>query len=61
MMATGCAAQSAWWWPCVANIRNALLLFRDFSAGALGVNVILNYIYVNELRRVISRNEVEHT
>lgn len=50
---------SAWWWPCVANIRDALLLFRDFSAGVQGVNVILNSIYVNELRRVIGRNEVE--
>ncbi|MCP4183885.1 MAG: hypothetical protein GY761_11305 [Hyphomicrobiales bacterium] len=50
--------QSAWWWPCVAKISDALAMFRDFNAGNQGVNVIINQIYIVELRRVLSRNEI---
>lgn len=48
-----------WWWPCVATIRDAITLFRGFSAGKDGINLVLNDIYVIELNRVINRKEVE--
>lgn len=50
---------TVWWWPCVANIGDALKLFRDFSFGSPGAAIVVNSIYVNELRRVILRSEIE--
>ncbi|WP_377190736.1 hypothetical protein [Ruegeria meonggei] len=51
--------QSLWWWPCVAQIRDALLLFRDFSQGNVNAAVVINSIYVIELNRTILRSELD--
>lgn len=41
---------SDWWYPCVEKIKDAQLIFREFSS--------IDAIYIMELSRVLVRNEI---